>query len=84
MKQHYIQQKGLSDKPFDGTQQSLEHLMVDLEMTANARGWHKYFMVRMKNSAVTYTTKNFFTHKSSAEPKEMISYYSRKHDSRTE
>ena len=39
-------------------------------------------MVCMKNSPVTFTTKNFFTHIALVEPKEMISYYSRKHDSK--
>ena len=58
MKEHSIQQKGFTKKSFGGTQKRLEHLMIDLETTASTEGWSKHFMVLIKNSTDTLTTKN--------------------------
>ena len=63
MKQHSIQQKGFTEKLFEGTPTSLENLIVDLIMTASTRGWNKLFMIRMNVSPGRMDTLIFFTQK---------------------
>ena len=53
-------------------------------MTAITQGWSTFFTLHMNKSPDTFTTKKIFTHKALAEPKEMISYYSRKYETKKE
>ena len=50
MKQHSIQQKGFTEKLFDGASGSIESFTIELETTSRTRGWNSLFMIRMNVS----------------------------------